>query len=64
MLGPEKWTMMQLQMKVQRLQKYCFSTSEEVQSMCAEPDLNVLHTMLNGVGGMGTGGFGFVAGGK
>ena len=47
MLGDEKWTLMKLQMKVQRLQKYCFTTSEEVQTMCAEPDMNVLHTMLN-----------------
>ena len=48
MLGPDKWTMMQVQLKAQGLQKYCFMASDEVQAMCAEPDLNVLHMMLNG----------------
>ena len=64
MLGDDKWTMMKLQMKIQRLQKYCFMDAEEVQAMCAEPDMYVLQTMLNGVGGMGPEGYGFVAKGE
>ena len=38
MLEDDQWAMMQLQMKIQRLQKYCFRDSEDVQAMCAEPD--------------------------
>ena len=38
------------QMTAQGLQKYCFMDSEEVQTICAEPDMNVLEEMLNGGG--------------
>ena len=49
MMGHEKWTMMKLKMQVQRLQKYCFMDSEEGQAMCAEPDVDVLHMMMDGM---------------
>merc|ERR1712062_19491 len=48
MLGEDKWTMMQVQMKAQGLQKYCFMGSEDTQAMCAEPDMYNLQMMLNG----------------
>ena len=48
MLGEDKWTMMQVQMKAQGLQKYCFMNSEDTQAMCAEPDMYNLQMMLNG----------------
>merc|ERR1711874_652700 len=50
MLGEDKWTMMQVQMKAQGLQKYCFMDSEEGQAMCAEPDMYNLQMMLNEMG--------------
>merc|ERR1712183_289979 len=50
MLGPDKWTMMQVQIKAQGLQKYCFMDSEDAQAMCAEPDMYNLQMMLSGMG--------------
>ena len=52
MLEEDQWTMMQWQMKIQKLQKYCFKDSEDVQSMCAEPDMwsELFQELWNGGG--------------
>ena len=37
----KKWAMIKLKLKIMGLQKYCFMESDEVQSMCAAPNMNV-----------------------
>merc|ERR1712066_770165 len=49
LMGDKKWMMVKLKLKINRLQKYCFTPSDDVESMCAAPsmDMNALEMIFD-----------------